>query len=99
MSRKPNRALAVLRSTRIADLNNDSRNQRLLLEARALSNLGRHDVALEVVAGLSGNDSAAFRHRGRADRNSVRRSLAGYRVARRKGANRYIANCDWLRLG
>jgi hypothetical protein len=61
MSRKPDRALAVLRTTRIAELNNDTRNQRLLLEARALSNLGRHDVALEVVAGLSGQETTRLR--------------------------------------
>jgi tetratricopeptide (TPR) repeat protein len=61
MSRKPDRALAVLRTTRIAELNNDTRNQRLLLEARALSNLGRHDVALEVVAGLSGQETIRLR--------------------------------------
>ena len=53
MNRKPDRALAMLRATRIADLSNELRNQRLLLEARALSDLGRHDVALEVVAGIS----------------------------------------------
>ena len=61
MGRKPDRALGVLRTTRIAELNNDSRNQRLLLEARALSNLGRHDVALEVVAGLSGQETTRLR--------------------------------------
>ena len=48
MNRKPDRALAALRATRIADLSNELRNQRLLLEARALSDIGRHDLALEV---------------------------------------------------
>ena len=37
MNRKPDRALAALRATRSADLSNELRNQRLLLEARALS--------------------------------------------------------------
>jgi tetratricopeptide (TPR) repeat protein len=61
MSRKADRALAVLRTTRIAELNNDIRHQRLLLEARALSDLGRHDVALEVVAGLAGQETVRLR--------------------------------------
>ena len=52
MDRKPANALATLRATRLSDLNNDLRNQRLLLEARALSDLGRHDVAYEVVANI-----------------------------------------------
>src|SRR6202007_156457 len=57
MNRKPDRALATLRSTRSADLTNDMRNQRLLLEARALSDLGRHDVALEVIADIPGREA------------------------------------------
>ena len=43
MNRKADRALATLRATRTADLTNELRNQRLLLEARALSDMGRHD--------------------------------------------------------
>lgn len=61
MNRKPDRALAVLRATRIADLNNELRNQRLLLEARALSDVGRHDVAIEVVAGIEGHEAIRLR--------------------------------------
>lgn len=61
MNRKPDRALAVLRATRIADLNNELRNQRLLLEARALSEVGRHDVAMEVVAGIEGREATRLR--------------------------------------
>src|SRR4029077_2553550 len=56
MNRKPDRALAALRMTRMANLPNDLRNQRLLLEARALSDLGRHDLALEVVADITGRE-------------------------------------------
>jgi hypothetical protein len=37
------------------------RNQRLLLEARALSDLGRHDVALEVVADIAGPETVRLR--------------------------------------
>jgi hypothetical protein len=61
MNRKADRALAVLRTTRIADLNNELRNQRLLLEARALSDVGRHDVAIEVVAGIEGREATRLR--------------------------------------
>ena len=41
MDRKPDRALQALRATRTGDLPNELRNQRLLLEARALSDIGR----------------------------------------------------------
>jgi len=61
MDRKPDRALATLRATRIADLNNDLRNQRLLLEARALSDLGRHDVAYEVIANITDREAIRLR--------------------------------------
>ena len=61
MDRKPDRALAALRATRVAELNNELRNQRLLLEARALSELGRHDVAIEVVANIAGREAIRLR--------------------------------------
>jgi tetratricopeptide (TPR) repeat protein len=61
MNRKADRALASLRATRSADLSNELRNQRLLLEARALSDLGRHDVALEVVANVPGRETIRLR--------------------------------------
>src|SRR6202042_2552744 len=44
---KPERAINALRSTRIADLSGELRQQRLLLEARAQSDVGRHDLALD----------------------------------------------------
>src|SRR5262245_30485233 len=56
MNRKPDRAFQVLRGTRAAELSTELRNQRLLIEARALSDTGRHDLALEVVANLSGRE-------------------------------------------
>jgi tetratricopeptide (TPR) repeat protein len=56
LGRKPDRALQTLQASRTADLPNELRNQRLLLEARALSDTGRHDLALEVVASLQGRD-------------------------------------------
>jgi tetratricopeptide (TPR) repeat protein len=61
MDRRPGKALATLRATRIAELNNDLRNQRLLLEARALSDLGRHDVAFEIVANVPGRETIRLR--------------------------------------
>jgi tetratricopeptide (TPR) repeat protein len=61
MDRKAARALATLRTTRIADLNNDLRNQRLLLEARALSDTGRHDVAYEVIENVPGREAIRLR--------------------------------------
>jgi hypothetical protein len=61
MNRKPDRALAALRSTRTPDFSTDLRNQRLLLEARALSDLGRHDVAFEVVANIPGPEAIRLR--------------------------------------
>jgi tetratricopeptide (TPR) repeat protein len=61
MNRKPDRALATLRATRTADLSNELRNQRLLLEGRALSDLGRHDLALEVIANIDGREAIRLR--------------------------------------
>jgi tetratricopeptide (TPR) repeat protein len=61
MDRKPDRALAALRATRSGELSNELRNQRLMLEARALSETGRHDVALEVVANVPGPEAIRLR--------------------------------------
>lgn len=61
MDHKPDRAQAVLRATRAAELNTDLRNLRLLLEARALSDIGRHDVALEVVEGIDNREALRLR--------------------------------------
>jgi len=61
MNRKPDRALAVLRGTRTANVSDELRNQRLLLEGRALSDTGRPDLALEVVANLDGREVIRLR--------------------------------------
>ncbi len=61
MSRKPDRAIQTLRTTRSADLPNELRNQRLLLEARAQSEVGRPELALEVVANLAGREVERLR--------------------------------------
>jgi hypothetical protein len=56
MDRKPDKAIQVLHASRAADLNVALRNQRLLVEARALSDTGRKDLALEVIANLEGRE-------------------------------------------
>jgi len=61
MDRKPDRALAALRASRSSELSNELRNQRLMLEARALSESGRHDVAIEVVANIPGPEAIRLR--------------------------------------
>jgi tetratricopeptide (TPR) repeat protein len=58
---KPDRALTTLRATRIADLAGELRQQRLLLEARANSDIGRHDLALDIVSNLSGREAIRLR--------------------------------------
>jgi len=61
MNRKPDRALASLQTTRAADLSNDLRDQRLLLEARAMSNLGRHELALELITNINSREAMRLR--------------------------------------
>jgi tetratricopeptide (TPR) repeat protein len=61
MNRKVDRTLATLRATRTGDLSNELRNQRLLIEARALSDSGRHDVALEVIGNITGREAIRLR--------------------------------------
>jgi tetratricopeptide (TPR) repeat protein len=60
-NRKPDRTLATLRATRTAELSNELRNQRILLEARALSDMGRHDLALEIIADIPGREAVRLR--------------------------------------
>lgn len=61
MNHKPERAVAALRSTRINDLAGELRLQRLLLEARAQSDVGRHDLALDIIANISGREAIRLR--------------------------------------
>jgi hypothetical protein len=61
MDHKPERAQAVLRATRAAELGTELRHLRLLLEARALSDIGRHDLALEVVASIENREAIRLR--------------------------------------
>jgi tetratricopeptide (TPR) repeat protein len=60
-NRKPDRAISALRTTRIADLAGELRQQRLLLEARAQSDIGRHDLALDIVSNISGREAIRLR--------------------------------------
>jgi len=61
MARKPERSVSVLRTTRIADLAGELRQQRLLLEARAQSDLGRHDLAIDLVSNIPGPEAIRLR--------------------------------------
>ncbi|KRR14364.1 hypothetical protein [Bradyrhizobium valentinum] len=60
-NRKPDRAIMALRLTRIADLSGELRQQRLLLEARAQSDIGRHDLALDIISNLTGREAIRLR--------------------------------------
>lgn len=61
MDRKPAKAYKVLQSTRLAGLPADLVRDRLLLEARALADLGRQDLALEIVQDMQGTDADRMR--------------------------------------
>ena len=61
MDNKPSRAQSVLRATRAAELGTDLRNLRLLLEARALSDIGRHDLALDVIGNIDSRQAVRLR--------------------------------------
>jgi hypothetical protein len=58
---KPERAIDALRSTRIADLSGELRQERLLLEARAQSDVGRHDLALDIISNIAGREAIRLR--------------------------------------
>jgi hypothetical protein len=61
MNHKAEDAFATLRATRVEDVSNDMRQQRLLIESRALSELRRYDVALEIIANLTGPEASRLR--------------------------------------
>jgi tetratricopeptide (TPR) repeat protein len=60
-ARKPERAILALRSTRIADLSGELRQQRLLLEGRAQSDVGRRDLALDIISNVNGREAIRLR--------------------------------------
>lgn len=55
-NRQPNKALTTLRTTRLANMPEDLRRPRAMLEARALGDLFRTDLAIEVLANDRGED-------------------------------------------
>ncbi len=61
MDQKPDRALRVLRGTQVGEMPNEWRSQRLMLEARALAETGRHEIAQEVIARLQGPEVERLR--------------------------------------
>ena len=61
MNRKPDLALAAIQKTRMSDIAGDLRDQRLLLESRAMSDIGRHDLALEVIERMNGPEALRLR--------------------------------------
>ncbi len=61
MNRKADRALATLRASRADGLSNEVRDERLLLEARALSETGRHAVALEIIKDMKSRQAVRLR--------------------------------------
>ncbi len=110
MDRKPDRALATLRASRADGLSNELRDQRLLLEARALSDNGRHDLALELIGNIEGRQATrlradilwAGRHwraGRRTDRAALWRSLEGIHPAHRERARRHPARGHRLCAG
>jgi hypothetical protein len=60
-ARKPEKAIIALRSTRIADLSGELRQQRLLLEGRAQSDVGRHDLGLDIISNVGGREAIRLR--------------------------------------
>jgi tetratricopeptide (TPR) repeat protein len=61
MNHKPDDAFGTLRATRVEDVSREMRQQRLLIESRALSDMGRYDVALEVIANITGPEASRLR--------------------------------------
>ena len=61
MNRKPEKALEVIARTRQAVLPADLQMQRIVLEARALSETGRADLAVELLSTVDGPDVARLK--------------------------------------
>jgi hypothetical protein len=61
IDRKPDRALAVLNKTRQSGLAASVERQRRMVEARALGDSGRTELALELAAPLTGGDAGRLR--------------------------------------
>lgn len=61
MDRRPEAALTTLRATRMANLPTELRNHRLLVEARALTDTGRANFALELIEKVEGPQATRLR--------------------------------------
>ena len=61
MNRQPEEALVTLRETRFPRLPARTQRARLFLESRALGEIGRHEHALELLEGESGDEAMALR--------------------------------------
>lgn len=59
--RRPQDAIRVLNSTRLPDLPESLKRQRLVLEGRALIDAGRHELALDLLRDLDGRDVTLLR--------------------------------------
>lgn len=89
MDRRYEDAINAIRSSRIAGLSEELRDERYLLEARAYAELGRHEQALELIA----TDRSDAANRLRADIAWTERDwqTAGRRIEALLG-NRYMRN-------
>ena len=61
MNHKPLRAITTLQKSRATELPTELRDQRLLLEARAMSETGRHDLALELISNIDTHEAIRLR--------------------------------------
>jgi hypothetical protein len=61
MNRKPDRAVAVLNATQASNISTEMRHQRLLIEARALSDIGRTELALELIGNIETREATRLR--------------------------------------
>lgn len=61
MNREPEKALTVLRRTRMVSLPQELERRRLVLEARALGGIGRADLAVELLGEQTGTEVAQLR--------------------------------------
>ncbi len=60
-NKEPEKAIRVLNSTRLAGIPASLERQRRILEARALIDVGREDLALDILAKISGKDADLLR--------------------------------------
>jgi tetratricopeptide (TPR) repeat protein len=61
MNRKPSEAVRVLSSTRMPQLPQELREQRMFIEARALSEIGRHEAGAELITNVKGPEAERLR--------------------------------------